>query len=296
MLFVVIFGLGFKLAVVDPMIRHGVLPLAIATMALAIIMKESAKDFFSSEAQTFPSPFPAGAVDVLGVSLSLQHIAIIAVAFVAIGALQWFVTATRTGRQMQATRAEPGRCADPRHSGRAHGHADLRHQCGLAVLASVLISPIYLAKFSNGDVIGLFAFIAAIVGGFNQVRGRACRRPHRRRRRQPRRRLHLLLLPARRAAGAAGGDHPREAGGPVRPPRGAPGMSEITHSLQPRRRALAEASSAASTAWLLTLLAGAVILWFLPVGMGRYGTYVLTLWLVTAIAVMGLNLTSALPA
>ncbi len=42
---------------------------------------------------------------------------------------------------------------------------------GLAVLASVLISPIYLAKFSNGDVIGLFAFIAAIVGGFNQVRG-----------------------------------------------------------------------------------------------------------------------------
>jgi branched-chain amino acid transport system permease protein len=42
---------------------------------------------------------------------------------------------------------------------------------------------------------------------------------------------------------------------------------------------------------LLTLLAGAVVLWFLPVGMGRYGTYVLTLWLVTAIAVMGLNLT-----
>lgn len=42
---------------------------------------------------------------------------------------------------------------------------------------------------------------------------------------------------------------------------------------------------------LLTLLAGAAVLWFLPVGMGRYGTYVLTLWLVTAIAVMGLNLT-----
>jgi branched-chain amino acid transport system permease protein len=41
----------------------------------------------------------------------------------------------------------------------------------LAVVASVLISPIYLAKFSNGEVIGLFAFIAAIVGGFNQVRG-----------------------------------------------------------------------------------------------------------------------------
>lgn len=41
----------------------------------------------------------------------------------------------------------------------------------------------------------------------------------------------------------------------------------------------------------LTLVAGAAVLWFAPAGMGRYGTYVLTLWLVTAIAVMGLNLT-----
>jgi branched-chain amino acid transport system permease protein len=42
---------------------------------------------------------------------------------------------------------------------------------------------------------------------------------------------------------------------------------------------------------LVTLLVGAAILWFAPVGMGRYGTYVLSLWLVTAVAVMGLNLT-----
>ena len=171
LLFVVIFGLGFKLAVVDPMIRHGVLPLAIATMALAIIMKESAKDFFSSEAQTFPSPFPAGAVDVLGVSLSLQHIAIIAVAFVAIGALQWFVTATRTGRQMQATAQNPGVALILGIPVARMVMLTFAINAGLAVLASVLISPIYLAKFSNGDVIGLFAFIAAIVGGFNQVRG-----------------------------------------------------------------------------------------------------------------------------
>ena len=41
----------------------------------------------------------------------------------------------------------------------------------LVALASLLISPIYLAKFSNGDTLGLAAFIAAIVGGFNQIRG-----------------------------------------------------------------------------------------------------------------------------
>jgi branched-chain amino acid transport system permease protein len=42
---------------------------------------------------------------------------------------------------------------------------------GLAAIASILISPIYLVKFSNGEILGLTAFVAAIVGGFNQVRG-----------------------------------------------------------------------------------------------------------------------------
>ena len=37
--------------------------------------------------------------------------------------------------------------------------------------ASALVTPIYLAKFSNGEYLGIAAFIAAIVGGFNQVRG-----------------------------------------------------------------------------------------------------------------------------
>jgi len=41
----------------------------------------------------------------------------------------------------------------------------------LVAIASILISPIYLAKFSNGDTLGLAAFLAAIIGGFNQVRG-----------------------------------------------------------------------------------------------------------------------------
>ena len=41
----------------------------------------------------------------------------------------------------------------------------------------------------------------------------------------------------------------------------------------------------------VAILAGAVALWFGPSDMGRYGTYVLSLWLVMSVAVMGLNLT-----
>ncbi len=169
--FIVVFGWGFKIIIVDPMIRHGVLPLAIATMALSIIMKEGAKDGFSAEAQKFPSLIPSDTVSLMGISISLQHIAIIIVACVAIGGLQWFVTMTKTGRQMQAAAQNPGVALI---LGIPVAHMVMLTfviNAALAALASVLISPIYLAKFSNGEVIGLFAFIAAIVGGFNQVRG-----------------------------------------------------------------------------------------------------------------------------
>ena len=169
--FILLFGWGFKLALVDPMIQHGVLPLAIATMALSIVMKEGAKDGFSAEAQKFSSFVPGDTVSWLGVSISLQHIVIIIVACLAIGALQWFVTQTRLGRQMQASAQNPGVALILGIPVAQMVLLTFLINAALAALASILISPIYLAKFSNGEVIGLFAFIAAIVGGFNQVRG-----------------------------------------------------------------------------------------------------------------------------
>jgi branched-chain amino acid transport system permease protein len=169
--FLVVFGIGFKRIVVDPMIRHGVLPLAIATMALSILMREGAKDAYSAEAQTFPSLVPQGTIRIAGAALSLQDIAILVVALVSIMALHAFIGGTRTGRAMQATAQNP---TVARILGVPVERMILLTfliNAGLAALASFLISPVYLAKFSNGEVIGVAAFIAAIVGGFNQIRG-----------------------------------------------------------------------------------------------------------------------------
>ncbi|TCR59414.1 branched-chain amino acid ABC transporter permease [Bosea sp. BK604] len=64
-----------------------------------------------------------------------------------------------------------------------------------------------------------------------------------------------------------------------------------THGSATPRQSRIAALPASVDGILVTLVLGAVILWFAPVGMGRYGTYVLSLWLVMSIAVMGLNLT-----
>ena len=170
-LFLLVFGAGLKLAVVDPMLRHGVLPLAIATMALSIIMREGAKEAYSAEGQRFPSLVPEGTVSILGAVVSLQDIAVFVVAVLAIAALQFFITRTRLGRQMQATAQNPDVAKILGVPIQRMVMLTFLINAVLAIIASFLISPIYLVKFSNGEVIGLAAFNAAIIGGFNQIRG-----------------------------------------------------------------------------------------------------------------------------
>jgi branched-chain amino acid transport system permease protein len=157
--------------IVDPLISRGVLPLVISSIALSIFLREGTKDVYSAEAQPFPALFPDVIVTVGGVSVSVAQLGVLAVAFCTIIALQWFLTGTRTGRQMQAT-------AQNRQVAQILGVPVERMilytfliNAALAAMASLLISPIYLAKFSNGEHLGLAAFVAAIVGGFNQVRG-----------------------------------------------------------------------------------------------------------------------------
>jgi len=168
---VLVLGLLFKRLVVDPILRHGVLPLVISTLGLAILMKEAVKEFYAAEAQSFPGMWPEANLSIGGAVISAQSLVIIGVALAAVALLQYFLGATRTGRQMQATAQNP-------LLARVLGVPVERMilytflvNAALVALASFLVSPIYLAKFTNGETLGLAAFVAAIVGGFNQVRG-----------------------------------------------------------------------------------------------------------------------------
>lgn len=164
-------GLAFKMLLVDPMLRHGVLPLAIATMALAIGIKEAVKQFFSAEASPFPSIVPVDDIVLLGRSVSLQSLGVFAVAVLAVFGLTMLLNRTSFGHQMQAAAQNP---TVARIIGVPVERMILLTfliNAVLVAVASLLITPIYLAKFSSGEVLGQAAFVAAIVGGFNQVRG-----------------------------------------------------------------------------------------------------------------------------
>src|SRR5438477_36601 len=81
---ILVLGLLFKRLMVDPMIRHGVLPLVIATIGLAILMKEAVREFYGADAQPFP-PLAADAnVTLLGASFALQSLVVLAISIAAV--------------------------------------------------------------------------------------------------------------------------------------------------------------------------------------------------------------------
>lgn len=168
---ILVLGLLFKKLIVEPILPHGGITLIIATMALGILLKESVKEFYAAEAQPFPVLFPSDPIDLFGAVVSLQDILNLAISLGIVVLLTLFLNRTRTGRCMQATAQNPAVAEILGVNVKRMVLYTFLINAALAALASFLITPVYLAKFSNGETLGLIAFIAAIVGGFNQIRG-----------------------------------------------------------------------------------------------------------------------------
>jgi branched-chain amino acid transport system permease protein len=164
-------GYTFKRAIVDPLIRHGVIPLVIATLGLSIGVKQVAKAGVTAQAMPFDSPFPDGLLALGDFKVSYADLGTLLLAGLIVIGLQLFLNRTVTGRAMQAV-------AQNTDAAKVLGINVQRMvlyvfliNALLAVVAALLVTPTYLAKFDMGESIGLKAFYAAIIGGFNQTRG-----------------------------------------------------------------------------------------------------------------------------
>ena len=162
-----VLGFLFKRAVVDQIGRHGALPLAISTIALGLVIKEGVKDFAGPAALPFPPLGGASSLAIGDAVLPVHSLIAIVVAVAAIAGLQAFLDRTPLGRSIQATAQNP---AVARVLGipveRMVRYAFLIN-AALTALASILVTPIYLASFTNGEWLGLCTFVAALAGGLN---------------------------------------------------------------------------------------------------------------------------------
>jgi branched-chain amino acid transport system permease protein len=168
---VVVLGWVFKRGVVDPLFKFGMMPIVVATIGLAIAMRNGVRAGYSAEAHPFPSLFPDTLYNLAGVTVTLSDMGTFALALALVLATQAFMTKTVTGRAMQAV-------AQNTESASVLGINVPRMifyafaiNAVLAVAAALLVTPTYLAKFDMGESLGNKAFFAAIIGGFNNSRG-----------------------------------------------------------------------------------------------------------------------------
>ncbi|TAG75152.1 MAG: branched-chain amino acid ABC transporter permease, partial [Burkholderiales bacterium] len=168
---VLVLGMAFKRFIVDPMRASGVISIVVATLGLSIGLKSLVKAGYSAEPHPFPSVFGDEVFKLAGVTISYSDVGALLFAGLMVVGLQLFLNKTLTGRAMQAV-------AQNTFSAEALGINVKRMifytfaiNAILVTVTALLITPTYLAKFDMGDNIGLKAFFAAIIGGFNNSRG-----------------------------------------------------------------------------------------------------------------------------
>jgi branched-chain amino acid transport system permease protein len=167
----VLLGWVFKRGLVDPMFKFGMMPIVVATIGLSIAMRNGVRAGYSAEAHPFASLFADKIFNIAGVTVTLGDIGTLALALVIVVATQAFLQKTVTGRAMQAV-------AQNTESASVLGIDVPRMilyvfiiNAVLACAAALLVTPTYLAKFDMGESLGMKAFFAAIIGGFNNSRG-----------------------------------------------------------------------------------------------------------------------------
>jgi len=172
-LIVTVFILGyiFKKAIIQRILEKGLMSIICATIVVSLFIQNSIIFFYSPESQIFPSLIKEGTISILNANLSYLDLFNIVFAIFIIILLQLFLQKTKIGKALKAV-------AQNRETANILG-IDVPKMIMLAfiinavlsVFAAILISPIYAAKYNMGSALGLRAFYAAIVGGFNQMRG-----------------------------------------------------------------------------------------------------------------------------
>jgi branched-chain amino acid transport system permease protein len=159
--------------------RVAILPLAarppeatfVATIALAAIIEQGLMLAMGAAPRTAPSLLGSGSLDVAGLALGRQPLAIVVVGAVLVAAVWFLLERTQTGRRMRAVSAD-------RHMARAVGipvgrtvALSLALAGALAGIAGLLLGHQFLVAPTQGAGHMLKAYIAVALGGWGSVPG-----------------------------------------------------------------------------------------------------------------------------
>jgi branched-chain amino acid transport system permease protein len=167
-----VLGVGIEATAYRPLRGASRLAPMLSALGVAIILQNVVMLFVSRRPLPFPTLVPAVSFDVLGAIVTLTQIFIVIFAVALMGGLAWFVNATTLGIKIRAV-------SENLQTARLLGiNVNTPISLiffigpGLGAIAGILYSGYYgIVVFSMGFIVGLKAFIAAILGGIGSIPG-----------------------------------------------------------------------------------------------------------------------------
>jgi branched-chain amino acid transport system permease protein len=142
----------------------------VGTIGLGVMLENGFRMAYP-EAMAFPKIFGLGVYHLGGALFQKTYLWIIVVTLALVALLHLLFAHTRTGRNLRAVASDAEIAATlgvsvPRAMGFTFGLS-----FAVAAVAGVLIGPLYFVSPDSGDLVGLKAFAAAVLGGIDSVIG-----------------------------------------------------------------------------------------------------------------------------
>lgn len=143
----------------------------ISTLAAALMIQGALAVWQGSTPKNLPSPLDGRVVDILGASVSVQRLAVIAVTAVVVGIVLVIFHKTSFGRQMRAMATDPRTTQLCGVNVRRISLGVFGLSAALAALAGVLVAPLGSISIQLGFSTLVSAFAAIVLGGFGSIEG-----------------------------------------------------------------------------------------------------------------------------
>ncbi len=164
-------GIAVQRIVIRPVERAPILTLVIITLGLATLFNGLAGFVWGYVPRSFPSPFSAQTVDLLGVFVSYRDLGVIVVSGVVLLIIYLLLQHTTVGLQMRAAAHHP----DASRLLGVHVSWMLALGWGLAsavgAVSGIMVAPILLLEPNMMQSIIIYAFAAAVLGGIESPLG-----------------------------------------------------------------------------------------------------------------------------
>ncbi len=166
-----VFGLLFSLIAYMPLRRQPPVTVFISTIAVGIILANGANAIFGAAPRSAPPLFGGGQLELAGIVLGRQSVAILVTAAILAGGLGYLLERTQLGRRLRATAQDPEIARTLGINVSAMIALSFALGLALAGAAGLLLANQFFVTPSDGGALMLKAYIAVTIGGWGRLRG-----------------------------------------------------------------------------------------------------------------------------